>query len=76
MEQSLNIFRSLSAGGRLDINCIISLYFSCVSLNVFALLQLLLVDGLQLRSNPVSVMDGVQKFLGVAPYFNYTQALL
>uniref|UniRef100_A0AAR2KZW9 [heparan sulfate]-glucosamine N-sulfotransferase n=1 Tax=Pygocentrus nattereri TaxID=42514 RepID=A0AAR2KZW9_PYGNA len=37
--------------------------------------QLLIVDGLQLRSNPAQVMDSVQKFLGVVP-FNYTQALM
>uniref|UniRef100_A0A8C9S5D7 [heparan sulfate]-glucosamine N-sulfotransferase n=1 Tax=Scleropages formosus TaxID=113540 RepID=A0A8C9S5D7_SCLFO len=32
------------------------------------------MDGAQLRSNPVQVMDGVQRFLGVTPIFNYTQA--
>ncbi|KAK3558958.1 hypothetical protein QTP86_000080 [Hemibagrus guttatus] len=37
--------------------------------------QLLIVDGLQLRAKPVQVMDSVQKFLGVTPFFNYTQAL-
>ncbi|KAB5555652.1 hypothetical protein PHYPO_G00036570 [Pangasianodon hypophthalmus] len=37
--------------------------------------QLLIVDGLMLRSKPVQVMDSVQKFLGVTPFFNYTQAL-
>ncbi|XP_030630263.1 bifunctional heparan sulfate N-deacetylase/N-sulfotransferase 2 [Chanos chanos] len=37
--------------------------------------QLLIVDGVQLRANPVLVMDGVQRFLGVSPYYNYTQAL-
>ncbi|KAI1887086.1 hypothetical protein AGOR_G00202500 [Albula goreensis] len=38
--------------------------------------QLLVVDGALLRSNPALVMDGVQKFLGVTPHFNYTQALM
>ncbi|XP_018580567.2 bifunctional heparan sulfate N-deacetylase/N-sulfotransferase 2 [Scleropages formosus] len=38
--------------------------------------QLFIVDGAQLRSNPVQVMDGVQRFLGVTPIFNYTQALM
>ncbi|XP_064177083.1 bifunctional heparan sulfate N-deacetylase/N-sulfotransferase 2 [Anguilla rostrata] len=38
--------------------------------------QLLIVDGALLRSNPAAVMDGVQKFLGVTPHFNYTQALV
>ncbi|KAJ8418386.1 hypothetical protein AAFF_G00140950 [Aldrovandia affinis] len=37
--------------------------------------QLLIVDGAQLRSNPALVMEGVQRFLGVTPIFNYTQAL-
>ncbi|XP_031435041.1 bifunctional heparan sulfate N-deacetylase/N-sulfotransferase 2 [Clupea harengus] len=38
--------------------------------------QLHLVDGALLRSNPALVMDGIQRFLGVTPIFNYTQALL
>ncbi len=33
------------------------------------------MDGVQLRSSPAQVMDGIQKFLGVTPYYNYTQAL-
>uniref|UniRef100_A0A8C7J0Y8 [heparan sulfate]-glucosamine N-sulfotransferase n=1 Tax=Oncorhynchus kisutch TaxID=8019 RepID=A0A8C7J0Y8_ONCKI len=33
------------------------------------------VDGSQLRSNPALVMEGIQRFLGVTPIFNYTQAL-
>ncbi|XP_037256457.1 bifunctional heparan sulfate N-deacetylase/N-sulfotransferase 2 [Falco biarmicus] len=37
--------------------------------------QLLIVDGQELRHNPASVMDSIQKFLGVTPLFNYTQAL-
>lgn len=37
--------------------------------------QLLIVDGQELRHNPASVMDNIQKFLGVTPLFNYTQAL-
>ncbi|XP_072347446.1 bifunctional heparan sulfate N-deacetylase/N-sulfotransferase 2 [Scyliorhinus torazame] len=38
--------------------------------------QFLIVNGLQLRNNPVAVMESVQKFLGVTPHFNYTQALM
>ena len=37
--------------------------------------QILIVDGQELRHNPASVMDNIQKFLGVTPLFNYTQAL-
>lgn len=38
--------------------------------------QLHIVDGALLRSNPAVVMEGVQRFLGVTPVFNYTQALI
>lgn len=38
--------------------------------------QLLMVDGVQFRSAPAQVIDGIQKFLGVTPYYNYTQALM
>ncbi|XP_053112576.1 bifunctional heparan sulfate N-deacetylase/N-sulfotransferase 4 isoform X6 [Hemicordylus capensis] len=37
--------------------------------------QLLIIDGQQLRSDPASVMDDVQKFLGVSPHNNYSEAL-
>uniref|UniRef100_A0A668AMN5 [heparan sulfate]-glucosamine N-sulfotransferase n=1 Tax=Myripristis murdjan TaxID=586833 RepID=A0A668AMN5_9TELE len=37
--------------------------------------QLHIVDGALLRSNPALVMDGIQRFLGITPIFNYTQAL-
>ncbi|NWY50287.1 NDST4 sulfotransferase, partial [Chionis minor] len=37
--------------------------------------QLLIIDGQQLRSDPATVMDEVQKFLGVSPHYNYSQAL-
>ncbi|KAM6972469.1 LOW QUALITY PROTEIN: bifunctional heparan sulfate N-deacetylase/N-sulfotransferase 4-like [Aplochiton taeniatus] len=37
--------------------------------------QLLIIDGQQLRSDPAAVMDEVQRFLGVTPHFNYSQAL-
>ncbi|XP_023825644.1 bifunctional heparan sulfate N-deacetylase/N-sulfotransferase 2 [Salvelinus sp. IW2-2015] len=37
--------------------------------------QVHIVDGSQLRSNPALVMEGIQRFLGVTPIFNYTQAL-
>ncbi|KAF7710256.1 hypothetical protein HF521_009128 [Silurus meridionalis] len=38
--------------------------------------QLHIVDGAMLRSNPALVMEGIQRFLGVTPIFNYTQALM
>ncbi|KAL6101413.1 ndst2 [Pungitius sinensis] len=38
--------------------------------------QLHIVDGALLRSNPSLVMEGIQRFLGVTPIFNYTQALM
>uniref|UniRef100_A0A8C8ED04 [heparan sulfate]-glucosamine N-sulfotransferase n=1 Tax=Otus sunia TaxID=257818 RepID=A0A8C8ED04_9STRI len=37
--------------------------------------QLLIIDGQQLRSDPATVMDEVQKFLGVSPHYNYSEAL-
>lgn len=37
--------------------------------------QLLIIDGQQLRSYPATVMDEIQKFLGVTPHYNYSQAL-
>ncbi|KAM9143522.1 bifunctional heparan sulfate N-deacetylase/N-sulfotransferase 4 isoform 4-T10 [Pangshura tecta] len=39
-------------------------------------LQLLIIDGQQLRSDPATVMDEVQKFLGVSPHYNYSEALM
>ncbi|KYO47447.1 hypothetical protein Y1Q_0001241 [Alligator mississippiensis] len=41
----------------------------------FATSQLLIIDGQQLRSDPATVMDEVQKFLGVSPHYNYSEAL-
>nr|KAF6401849.1 N-deacetylase and N-sulfotransferase 4 [Rousettus aegyptiacus] len=41
----------------------------------FAASQLLIIDGQQLRSYPATVMDEIQKFLGVTPHYNYSQAL-
>ncbi|KAK4818547.1 hypothetical protein QYF61_014490 [Mycteria americana] len=38
-------------------------------------LQLLIIDGQQLRTDPSTVMDEVQKFLGVSPHYNYSEAL-
>ncbi|KAM9580721.1 bifunctional heparan sulfate N-deacetylase/N-sulfotransferase 4 isoform 1-T1 [Guaruba guarouba] len=38
--------------------------------------QLLIIDGQQLRSDPATVMDEVQKFLGVSPHYNYSEALM
>ncbi|NXO23310.1 NDST4 sulfotransferase, partial [Cisticola juncidis] len=37
--------------------------------------QLLIIDGQQLRTDPSTVMDEVQKFLGVSPHYNYSEAL-
>ncbi|XP_031231224.1 bifunctional heparan sulfate N-deacetylase/N-sulfotransferase 3 isoform X3 [Mastomys coucha] len=37
--------------------------------------QLLIIDGQQLRTAPATVMDEVQKFLGVSPHYNYSEAL-
>ncbi|KPP76730.1 hypothetical protein Z043_103903 [Scleropages formosus] len=44
-------------------------------LTYFPSSQLLIIDGQQLRNDPAAVMDEVQKFLGVSPYYNYSQAL-
>uniref|UniRef100_A0A3B3SIT9 N-deacetylase/N-sulfotransferase (heparan glucosaminyl) 2b n=1 Tax=Paramormyrops kingsleyae TaxID=1676925 RepID=A0A3B3SIT9_9TELE len=40
-----------------------------------SLVQIMIVDGSLFRSNPVLVMDGIQKFLGVSPYYSYTEVL-
>ncbi|XP_066488282.1 bifunctional heparan sulfate N-deacetylase/N-sulfotransferase 4 [Tiliqua scincoides] len=37
--------------------------------------QLLIIDGQQLRNDPATVMEEVQKFLGVFPHYNYSEAL-
>ncbi|XP_028660825.2 bifunctional heparan sulfate N-deacetylase/N-sulfotransferase 4 [Erpetoichthys calabaricus] len=44
-------------------------------LTFFPPTQLLIIDGQQLRNDPAAVMDELQKFLGVSPYYNYSQAL-
>ncbi|XP_049670918.1 bifunctional heparan sulfate N-deacetylase/N-sulfotransferase 3 isoform X2 [Accipiter gentilis] len=44
-------------------------------LNYFPPYQLLIIDGQQLRTDPSTVMDEVQKFLGVSPHYNYSEAL-
>ncbi|KAM8968491.1 bifunctional heparan sulfate N-deacetylase/N-sulfotransferase 4 isoform X2 [Sarcophilus harrisii] len=44
-------------------------------LTYFSTSQLLIIDGQQLRSDPAAVMDEVQKFLGVTPHYNYSEAL-
>ncbi|XP_060273504.1 bifunctional heparan sulfate N-deacetylase/N-sulfotransferase 4 isoform X2 [Ovis aries] len=44
-------------------------------LTYFATSQLLIIDGQQLRSDPATVMDEVQKFLGVTLHYNYSEAL-
>uniref|UniRef100_A0A8C6Y842 [heparan sulfate]-glucosamine N-sulfotransferase n=1 Tax=Naja naja TaxID=35670 RepID=A0A8C6Y842_NAJNA len=37
--------------------------------------QILIVDGQELRHSPSSIMDNIQRFLGITPPLNYTQAL-
>ncbi|KAM3835190.1 bifunctional heparan sulfate N-deacetylase/N-sulfotransferase 2 [Vipera latastei] len=37
--------------------------------------QILIVDGQELRHSPFSIMDNIQRFLGITPLLNYTQAL-
>ncbi|KAK3588977.1 hypothetical protein CHS0354_043147 [Potamilus streckersoni] len=44
-------------------------------LDYFPAQQLFVIDGELLKANPVLVMDQVQKFLTVEPYFNYTEHL-
>ncbi|XP_044284819.1 bifunctional heparan sulfate N-deacetylase/N-sulfotransferase 4 [Varanus komodoensis] len=44
-------------------------------LTYFSASQLLIIDGQQLRSDPATIMDEVQKFLGVTPHYNYSEAL-
>lgn len=38
-------------------------------------LQLLIVDGQELRINPAASMEIIQKFLGITPFLNYTRTL-
>ncbi|XP_043917595.1 bifunctional heparan sulfate N-deacetylase/N-sulfotransferase 3-like [Protopterus annectens] len=44
-------------------------------LSYFPAPQVLILDGHQLRNDPAAVMDDVQKFLGVSPHYNYSEAL-
>ncbi|MEE6461723.1 hypothetical protein FKM82_001384 [Ascaphus truei] len=44
-------------------------------LSYFSASQLLIIDGQHLTSDPVIIMDEVQKFLGVSPHYNYSEAL-
>lgn len=37
--------------------------------------QLHIIDGDQLRSNPIQVMDSLQKFLKITPFFDYSSHL-
>uniref|UniRef100_A0A670Y0I5 [heparan sulfate]-glucosamine N-sulfotransferase n=1 Tax=Pseudonaja textilis TaxID=8673 RepID=A0A670Y0I5_PSETE len=37
--------------------------------------QILIVDGQELRHSPSSIMENIQRFLGITPPLNYTQAL-
>lgn len=34
-----------------------------------------IIDGEELKSNPVEVMNELQKFLKITPFFNYTEHL-
>lgn len=38
--------------------------------------QMLIIDGEELKSNPAAVMDQMQAFLKIEPYFNYHQNLV
>ncbi|XP_039198656.1 bifunctional heparan sulfate N-deacetylase/N-sulfotransferase 3 isoform X2 [Crotalus tigris] len=44
-------------------------------LTYFPSYQLLIIDGQQLRNDPAIVMEEVQRFLGVTPHYNYSEAL-
>uniref|UniRef100_A0A8C2X6Y4 [heparan sulfate]-glucosamine N-sulfotransferase n=2 Tax=Cyclopterus lumpus TaxID=8103 RepID=A0A8C2X6Y4_CYCLU len=62
----------------LQSRCLIpGLYFSHLErwLTYYPANQVMIIDGHQLRTDPAAVMDEVQKFLGVTPHFNYSQAL-
>ncbi|KAK8384674.1 hypothetical protein O3P69_014327 [Scylla paramamosain] len=44
-------------------------------LDHFPASQLILIDGEELRSDPVYVMNDLQRFLGIQPFYNYTEHL-
>ena len=44
-------------------------------LDYFSASQLLIIDGEQLRIDPVLVMNNLQKFLEIEPFYNYTEHL-
>ena len=44
-------------------------------LDHFSASQLTLIDGEELRSDPVFVMNDLQRFLGIQPFYNYTEHL-
>ena len=37
--------------------------------------QLFIIDGEQLRNNPIHVMHKLQQFVHIQPYFDYSQHL-
>ncbi|XP_063271333.1 bifunctional heparan sulfate N-deacetylase/N-sulfotransferase 4 [Prinia subflava] len=82
---SSNFYQAISCGPRappelraLQRRCLAP---GCYALHIqrwlahFPASQLLIIDGQQLRSDPATVMDEVQKFLGVSPHYNYSEAL-
>lgn len=44
-------------------------------LDHFAASQVILIDGEELRNDPVYVMNDLQRFLGIQPFYNYTEHL-
>lgn len=44
-------------------------------LDNFPASQIYIIDGEELRNNPIDVMNNLQKFLAIAPFYNYTEHL-
>ncbi|CAL4117573.1 unnamed protein product, partial [Meganyctiphanes norvegica] len=44
-------------------------------LDNFPASQMHIIDGEELRNNPITVMNNLQKFLTIEPFYNYTQHL-
>lgn len=44
-------------------------------LNYFPSSQIVIIDGEELRSDPIYVMNDLQRFLGIQPFYNYTEHL-
>lgn len=70
---TLHIMKEFDIGG--SFSCKPEIMNFKLNLHLFSLLQLLIIDGQQLRTDPSTVMDEVQKFLGVSPHYNYSEAL-